>query len=142
MRTTLANKQTVQKKWVIIDATEKPLGRVASKAAAIMRGKTKPTFTPHVDMGDNVVIINAAKVKLTGKKWDDKIYYHHTGYPGGIRSRTATQVADKNPAEMLTRAVNGMLPKNRLGRSLRKNCRVYNEDKHPHDGQNPEVITV
>jgi large subunit ribosomal protein L13 len=141
MKTTFFAKNTdVVKKWVVIDATDKPLGRVASTAASIIRGKTKPIYTPHVDTGDNVIIINAAKVKLTGKKWDDKIYYHHTGWPGGIKSVTAKQVLEKQPSDLRKKAIQGMLPKTRLGRTLHNNFRIYNNDQHPHTSQNPEVV--
>lgn len=142
MKTYSAKKGEVEKKWVLIDAADQALGRVASKAAAIIRGKHKPTFTPHVDTGDNVIIINAAKVKLTGRKWDQKIYYWHTGYPGGIKSKTAKQIHDDSPSNMLKKAVTGMLPKSRLGRSLGKNFRVYDTEQHPHVGQKPEVVTL
>ncbi len=142
MKTFSAKQSDVVKKWVVIDATDKPLGRVASKAASIIRGKTKPIYTPHVDTGDNVIIINAAKVKLTGQKWDDKIYYHHTGWPGGIKSVTAKQVLEKQPSDLLKKAIHGMLPKNRLGRTLNNNYRIYDNDQHPHMSQNPEVISL
>ena len=143
MKTTFFAKNTdVVKKWVVIDATDKPLGRVASTAASIIRGKTKPIYTPHVDTGDNVTIINAAKVKLTGKKWDDKIYYHHTGWPGGIKSVTAKQMLEKQPSDLLKKAIQGMLPKTRLGRTLHNNFRIYNNDQHPHTSQNPEVVGI
>ena len=143
MKTTFFAKNTdVVKKWVVIDATDKPLGRVASTAASIIRGKTKPIYTPHVDTGDNVIIINAAKVKLTGKKWDDKIYYHHTGWPGGIKSVTAKQMLEKQPSDLLKKAIQGMLPKTRLGRTLHNNFRIYNNDQHPHISQNPEVVGI
>jgi large subunit ribosomal protein L13 len=143
MKTTFFAKDTdVVKKWVVIDATDKPLGRVASTAASIIRGKTKPIYTPHVDTGDNVIIINAAKVKLTGKKWDDKIYYHHTGWPGGIKSVTAKQMLEKQPSDLLKKAIQGMLPKTRLGRTLHNNFRIYNNDQHPHISQNPEVVGI
>ena len=143
MKTTFFAKNTdVVKKWVVIDATDKPLGRVASTAASIIRGKTKPIYTPHVDTGDNVIIINAAKVKLTGKKWDDKIYYHHTGWPGGIKSVTAKQMLEKQPSDLLKKAIQGMLPKTRLGRTLHNNFRIYNKDQHPHTSQNPEVVGI
>jgi large subunit ribosomal protein L13 len=141
-KTFFANSTDVVKKWVVIDATDKPLGRVASSAASIIRGKTKPIFTPHVDTGDNVIIINAAKVKLTGKKWDDKIYYHHTGWPGGIKSVTAKQMLEKQPSDLLKKAIQGMLPKTRLGRTLHNNFRIYNNDQHPHVSQNPEVVGI
>ena len=143
MKTTFFAKNTdVVKKWVVIDATDKPLGRVASTAASIIRGKTKPIYTPHVDTGDNVIIINAAKVKLTGKKWDDKIYYHHTGWPGGIKSVTAKQVLEKQPSDLLKKAIQGMLPKTRLGRSLHNNFRIYNNDQHPHMSQDPKAVGI
>ena len=143
MKTTFfAKNGEVEKKWVIIDATDKAVGRIASKAASIIRGKTKPIFTPHADTGDNVIIINAAKVKLSGGKWNDKIYYHHTGWSGGIKSITAKQVLEKNPSDLLQKAIRGMLPKNRLGRTLNNNYRIYDTDQHPHGGQNPETVVI
>ena len=142
MKTFFAKQSDVVKKWVVIDAADQPLGRVASKAAMIIRGKTKPIFTPHVDTGDNVIIINAAKVKLTGQKWDDKIYYHHTGWSGGIKSVTAKEVLEKRPSDLLKKAIYGMLPKNRLGRTLNNNYRIYDTDQHPHGGQNPETVVI
>ena len=143
MKTTyFAKPGEVEKKWVLIDATDKVLGRIASKAASIIRGKTKPTFTPHTDTGDNVIIINAAKVKLTGKKWDDKIYYHHTGWSGGIKSITAKEMLEKKPSDLLQKAIRGMLPKNRLGRTLNNNYRIYDTEEHPHGSQNPENVTI
>ncbi len=142
MKTYSAKKGTVDKKWVLIDAADQSLGRVASKAAAIIRGKTKPIFTPHVDTGDNVIIINAAKVRLSGKKWDQKIYYHHSGYPGGIKSTTAQEIREKRPSNLLKKAITGMLPKNRLGRSLHSNFRIYDDAAHPHVGQKPETVTL
>ena len=142
MKTFSAKQSDVVKKWVLIDAAEAPLGRVASKAASIIRGKTKPIYTPHVDTGDNVIIINAAKVKLTGQKWDDKIYYHHTGWPGGIKSITAKEVLEKKPADLLKKAIRGMLPKNRLGRTLNNNFRIYNTAEHPHGSQKPENVAI
>ncbi len=142
MKTYSAKKSTVEKKWVLIDAADQSLGRVASKAASIIRGKTKPIFTPHVDTGDNVIIINASKVRLSGKKWDQKVYYHHSGYPGGIKSTTAKEMREKRPSNLLKKAITGMLPKNRLGRSLHANFRIYDTDAHPHEGQKPETVTV
>ena len=142
MRTISLNANTVDKKWVIVDASGQVLGRLATKVASIIRGKTKPTFTPHVDCGDNVIIINAAKIKLTGAKWDQKIYYHHTGFPGGIKSATAKEIREKNPSGLLKKAIQGMLPKNRLGRALAGNFRVYDSDKHPHTGLSAEVISI
>lgn len=142
MSTFLENASTVKKKWVLIDAEGKALGRVASKAASIIRGKTKPTYTPHVDAGDNVIIINASKVKLTGNKLVQKVYYRHTGYIGGIIALSAGQILAKRPEELLKSAIKGMLPKNRLGRSLQTNCRIYSASEHPHVSQNPEVVSV
>ena len=142
MRTFLANAENVKKKWVLIDAEGKALGRVACKVASIIRGKTKPTYTPHVDAGDNVIIINAGKIKLTGNKFVQKTYYRHTGYVGGIRALTAGQILEKNPEELLKKAIKGMLPKNRLGRSLQANCRIYRNSEHPHVSQNPEVVSL
>ncbi len=143
MKTTVFAKQSdVVKKWVLIDVAGKPLGRVASTVASIIRGKTKPIYTPHVDTGDNVIIINAAKVKLTGKKWDNKIYHHHTGWPGGIKSVTAKQVLERQPSDLLKKAIQGMLPKTKLGRTLHNNFRIYNNDQHPHTSQNPEVTAL
>ena len=142
MKTYSAKKSDVVKKWVLIDAADQPLGRVATRAASIIRGKHKPTFTPHVDTGDNVVIINAGKVRLTGQKLQKKVYYHHTGYLGGIRSATAREVMEKRPEDLLKKAIDGMLPKNRLGRTLKDNYRIYETDQHPHNGQKPEVVTV
>jgi len=142
MKTYSAKKGEVEKKWVVIDAADQPLGRVASKAAYIIRGKHKPIFTPHVDTGDNVIIINAARVKLTGQKWDQKVYYHHSGYPGGIKSTTAKEMREKRPANLLKKAVNGMLPKNRPGRALQTTLRVYDNDEHPHQAQQPTAVSL
>ena len=141
MKTISLNENTVDKKWVVIDASDQVLGRLATQVASIIRGKTKPTFTPHVDCGDNVIIINASKIKLTGAKWDKKIYYHHTGFPGGIKSSTAKEMREKKPSSMLKKAIQGMLPKNRLGRLLAGNFRIYDSDQHPHRGQNPKAIS-
>lgn len=142
MKTFSAKPGEIEKKWVLIDAANVPLGRIASKAASIIRGKTKPTYTPHVDMGDNVIIINARQVKLTGKKWADKTYYHHTGWMGGIKSSTAQEIHERKPKELLKKAIDGMLPKTRLGRALRNNYRIYEQDQHPHEGQNPKTVSV
>ncbi|TDJ58151.1 MAG: 50S ribosomal protein L13 [Nitrospina sp.] len=142
MKTFSAKQSDVVKKWVLIDAEGQAVGRVAARAAAIIRGKTKVIFTPHVDTGDNVIIINAAKVKLTGKKWNQKIFYRHTGWPGGIKEASAQLVFDKKPSDLLKKAINGMLPKNRLGRTLQTNYRIYDQDQHPHTSQNPEVVTL
>ena len=142
MKTISLNANTVDKKWIVIDASDQVLGRVATKVASIIRGKTKRTFTPHVDCGDNVIILNASKIKLTGAKWDQKIYYHHTGFPGGIKSATAKEIREKRPSSLLKKAIRGMLPKNRLGRILAGNFRVYDGNQHPHIGQNPETISI
>ncbi len=142
MKSYCAKKEDVQKEWILIDAKDQVLGRIATKAASILRGKTKPTFTPHVDTGDNLIIINAGQVKLTGKKWEDKQYYRHSGYPGGIKSLSARQLLERKPTELLKKAIVGMLPKNRLGRSLRTNMRIYETDKHPHVGQTPKTVSV
>lgn len=142
MKTFSAKTQDVVKKWVVIDAADQVLGRVASKVAAIVRGKTKPIFTPHVDTGDNVIIINAAQVRMTGDKWRNKIYHHHTGYIGHLRSASAKQIMEKNPRELLKKAIDGMLPKTRLGRTLKNNYRIYNNAEHPHSGQKPETVSV
>ncbi len=142
MKTFSAKQQDVVKKWVVIDAADQSLGRVASKVAAIVRGKTKPIYTPHVDTGDNVIIVNVAQVKMTGQKWRKKIYYHHTGYIGHIKSATAQEIFDKSPRELLKKAIDGMLPKTRLGRTLRNNYRIYDNEEHPHSGQKPEVVSV
>jgi large subunit ribosomal protein L13 len=142
MKSYCAKKSDVQKEWILIDAKDQVLGRIATKAASILRGKTKPTFTPHVDTGDNLIIINAGQVKLTGKKWEDKQYYRHSGYPGGIKSLSARQLLERKPTELLKKAIVGMLPKNRLGRSLRANMRIYETDSHPHVGQTPKTVSV
>ena len=142
MKTFSAKTSDVVKKWVVIDAADKAVGRVASKAAAIIRGKTKVIFTPHVDTGDNVIIINAAKAKFTGSKAEKKVYYHHTGYPGGIKTTSAKALLKERPIKVFEKAINGMLPKNRLGRTLKLNYRIYENDQHPHAGQKPEVVTV
>ena len=142
MKTFSAKTSDVVKNWVIIDAADQAVGRVATKAAAIIRGKTKPIFTPHVDTGDNVIIINAAKAKFTGSKAEKKVYYHHTGYAGGIKETKAKDLLKERPIRVFEKAINGMLPKNRLGETLKQNYRIYEDDQHPHDGQKPEVVTV
>ena len=141
-KTVSANSATVDKEWVVVDATDVVLGRLASKVANMIRGKHKPNFTPHVDCGDNVIVINAEKVKLTGKKLTDKVYIRHTGYPGGQRSQTAQEILDKYPERLVEKAVKGMLPKNRLGRSLYKNLFVVIGAEHKHQAQNPKVVDI
>ena len=142
MKTFMEKKETVERKWYIIDATDKPLGRVATKAAHILRGKHKVTFTPHVDCGDYVIIINADKVKLTGNKLDNKMYYNHSGFTGGLRERNAREMIESYPVEMVERAVVGMLPHNRLGRATAKKLFVYAEAEHKHAAQKPTEVTV
>ena len=137
-----ANKSTVNKEWVLVDAEGESLGRLASKVAKLIRGKYKPNFTPHVDCGDNVIVINAEKIKLTGKKWTDKSYIRHTGYPGGQRSLTATELFDKDPIRLVEKAVKGMLPKNKLGRALFKNLYAFVGTAHNKEAQKPKTINL
>ena len=141
-KTQMAKKEEVQKEWVLIDATDQILGRLASKVAKILRGKHKPNFTPHVDMGDNVIIINAEKIRLTGKKWTDKKYVRHSGYPGGQKISTPAEIMKKDPRRLIEMAVKGMLPKNRLGRKLFRNLKVYVGPNHPHEAQKPKQINI
>lgn len=133
----MQKKEEVVRNWYVIDASGKNLGRIATKAAHILRGKHKPSFTPHVDCGDCVIIINASEVNLTGNKLDDKIYYNHSGYTGGLRERTAREMKENYPVEMIERAVKGMLPKGRLGRQMYKKLFVYAGNEHPHMAQKP-----
>jgi large subunit ribosomal protein L13 len=141
-KTVSANKATVSKEWVLIDAENETLGRLASKVAYILRGKNKTNFTPHVDTGDNVVIINAEKVKLTGNKLDEKEYVRHTGYPGGQRFATPKLLLSKKPTEVVRLAVSGMLPKTKLGDALRRNVYIYAGSEHPHTAQTPKEIKL
>lgn len=141
-KTISANKATVDKGWVIVDANAKVLGRFSSEVAKIIRGKHKPAYTPHVDCGDNVIVINADKIRLTGNKWTDKIYLSHTGFPGGQRQTTPRELKNKSAALLVERAVRGMLPKNRLGRALFKNLYVYEGAEHPHEAQQPKEIKL
>ena len=140
--TYMQKKEEIVRNWYVIDAEGKNLGRVASKAAHILKGKHKPTFTPHIDCGDNIIIINAKKVNLTGNKLDDKIYYNHSGYTGGLRERTAKVMLEKYPEEMVERAVKGMLPHNRLGRQMYKKLFVYAGPEHKHSAQQPKEIKI
>lgn len=142
MKSFMQKKETVERKWYVIDAEGKPLGRVASKAAVLLRGKHKATFTPHIDCGDYVVIINAKKVELTGNKLQNKMYYNHSMYPGGLRERTAKVMREQYPIEMVERAVKGMLPHNRLGRAMYKKLFVYEDASHPHMAQKPEEMDI
>jgi large subunit ribosomal protein L13 len=141
-KTVSANKTTVNKEWVIVDAEGAVLGRLASLVAGMLRGKHKTNFTPHVDCGDNVIVINAEKVVLTGEKWSEKEYVRHTGYPGGQRSIIAEELLKKNPINLLEAAVRGMLPKNRLGRAIFKNMHIYKGASHPHEAQKPRKIEI
>lgn len=141
-KTISANKDTVNKEWVLVDAENEILGRLASKVAKIARGKNKVDFTPHVDCGDNVIIINADKIQLTGNKWDQKEYVRHTGYPGGQRFTTVKQMLEKKPTEIIHHAVKGMLPKNRLGREIMRNIFIYAGNEHPHQAQQPQKINL
>ena len=143
-KTISANKETAQKEWIVVDATDQVLGRLGSKVAKLLRGKYKPNFTPNVDRGDNVIIINADKVRLTGKKMTDRIYYSYTGYPGGQRENTpASILAKPNGADkLLRRVVKGMLPKNRLGAKVLDNLYVYAGSEHKHDAQSPKQIDI
>jgi ribosomal protein L13, bacterial type len=141
-KTISANKATVQKEWVVIDATGQTLGRMASKVAKLLRGKYKPNFTPHVDCGDNVIIINADKVVLTGNKWNDRVYLRYTGYPGGQRATTPAVLLEKGADRLVQKVVKGMLPKNRLGAALLRNLYVYAGTEHKHEAQQPKTIDI
>ena len=139
MKSFIANPQEAERKWYVIDAEGKTLGRLATEAASILRGKRKPIFTPHVDTGDYVIIINAEKVEVTGKKRQEKIYKHHTGYPGGLREVTFEKLQAKKPEEIIRHAVKGMMPKGKLGRQMYKKLKVYAGPEHKHAAQKPEV---
>ena len=142
-KTISANKNTVEKNWVLVDADGQTLGRLASKVAILLRGKHKPNFTPHVDCGDNVIVINAEKVKLTGNKRTQKTFYWHTGYPGGIKSRTADKILDgRFPERLLSKAVERMVPRGPLGRKVMKHLHIYAGSTHPHEAQQPELLDV
>jgi len=142
MGTYLEKPADVVRKWYVVDADGKTLGRLAAKVATLLRGKHKSTFTPHVDTGDHVVVINAGKVHLTGDKMRTKLYIHHTGYPGGLKTTTAEHLHAKNPTELLARAIKGMLPKNTLGKQMARKLKVYAGAEHPHKAQRPEPITL
>ncbi|KHA12957.1 50S ribosomal protein L13 [Bacillus anthracis] len=143
MRTTfMAKANEVERKWYVVDAEGQTLGRLASEVASILRGKNKPTFTPHVDTGDHVIIINAEKIHLTGNKLNDKIYYRHTNHPGGLKQRTALEMRTNYPVQMLELAIKGMFPKGRLGRQVSKKLNVYAGAEHPHQAQKPEVYEL
>ncbi len=143
MKTYSATPSDIEKKWILIDAEGVVLGRLATQVAKLLRGKHKPSFTPHMDCGDNVIVINAGKVKLTGNKLSDKIYYWHTGYPGGIKQRTAGQILDgKHPERVVEKAIERMIARNSLGRQQLKNLRVYAGSEHPHEAQQPEALDL
>jgi large subunit ribosomal protein L13 len=142
MKTFVAKEQEVNRKWYIVDAKDKVLGRLATQIAMRLRGKHKPIFTPHADTGDFVVVVNADKVALTGKKWDGKIYYRHTGYIGGLKQISARKLLEKKPEEILRFAVKGMLPKNSLGRRQLKKLKIYAGADHPHEAQQPEILEI
>ena len=142
MSTFMANKANIERKWYILDAAGKPLGKTAVRAADLLRGKTKPTFTPNADCGDYVIIINAEKVRLTGKKLTDKEYVRHSGYPGGIRLTTPAEYLKKNPEFIIEKAVKGMLPRTRLGAAQMRNLKVYAGGEHPHAAQAPRTINL
>ncbi len=142
MKTFMQTKETVKRDWYVIDAENLPLGRVATKAASILRGKHKPTYTPHIDCGDYIIIVNAQKVKLTGNKLNDKMYYDHSGFPGGLRERNAKTMIESYPVEMVERAVKGMLPKGPLGRQMFKKLFVYAGENHNHAAQKPQAVTI
>ena len=140
MKTHFAKKGEIERKWYVVDAKDAILGRLATKIATYLRGKNKPVFTPNVDTGDFIVVVNADKVRLTGRKLDDKVYYHHTGYIGGIKAQTAKNLLDKHPERIIEKAVWGMLPKNTLGRQMIKKLKVYKGAEHPHKAQAPEIL--
>lgn len=142
MKTFYTPVSEINRKWYVVDADGKVLGRIATEIARYLRGKHKPTFCNFQDNGDFIVIINADKVHLTGSKWNDKTYYRHTGFMGGIKSQTASEVREKNPEELIRMAVQGMLPKNKLGRAQLKKLKIYAGDKHPHQAQQPELLDI
>ena len=142
MSTYMAKNENVECNWYVVDAADKTLGRLASEIAQYIRGKHKPTFTPHVDMGDYIIVVNAEKVKLTGKKWDDKKHYSHTNYPGGINEITYKELRAKDPEFIIEKAVKGMLPHNKLGKKMVKKLKVYSGPKHPHQAQQPEKLEL
>lgn len=143
MRTTyMAKTGEVERKWYVVDATDVPMGRLSTIVASVLRGKNKPTFTPHVDTGDFVIVINADKVKLTGNKASDKMYHHHTGFPGGLKSISAGELREKNSRRLVETSIKGMLPKNTLGRQQLSKLHVYGGAEHPHAAQQPEVLDI
>jgi len=142
MNTYQAKKEELDRQWYLVNAEGKVLGRLATELVKILKGKNKPTYTPHLDTGDFVIVVNAGKVTLTGKKMKDKIYYHHTGYPGGIKEMNAEKLLAKKPTEMIRMAVKGMLPKNSLGRQMIRKLKIYAGPNHPHEAQKPVAINI
>ncbi len=142
MKSFMASPATIERKWYVIDAEGQTLGRLSSEIAKILRGKNKPTFTPFIDTGDNVIVVNAEKIKVTGKKMDQKIYYKHSDYPGGMRETTLKEMLDKKPTDVITLAGKGMLPKGPLGRSMIEKLHVYAGAEHPHAAQKPEALEI
>jgi len=142
MKTYVAKPSNIERNWLIVDAKDQRLGRLATRIADNLRGKTKPVYTPHIDTGDFVVVINASRIAVTGRKMDNKIYYRHTGYPGGLKQRTLAEMMKKKPEEVIRLAVKGMLPKNRLGRAQLKKLKIYAGPEHPHAAQNPEEMQL
>ncbi len=142
MKTEVARKDEVTRDWYLVDVENRVLGRVATQIANVLRGKNKPTFTPSVDTGDFVVVVNAGKIALTGNKLNDKIYYHHSEYPGGIKSITAGKLIEKKAEDLIKKAVKGMLPKNKLSRHMIKKLKIYTGGEHPHKAQNPKVLSI
>ncbi len=141
MKTFMASPATIDRKWYVVDATDMTLGRLASEVAKVLRGKNKPIFTPHIDCGDNVIVINAEKIKVTGKKMDQKVYYHHSDYVGGLKEATLREKLEKKPEQVIELAVKGMLPKGPLGRQMFTKLHVYAGPDHKHEAQKPEVLT-
>ena len=141
MKTYMANPDKIERKWYVVDAEGQTLGRLAAEVAKVLRGKNKPEFTPHIDTGDNVIVINAEKIKVTGKKFDQKVYYHHSDYVGGMKETTLREMMAKKPEQVIELAVKGMLPKGPLGRTMIKKLHVYAGAEHAHQAQKPEVLT-
>lgn len=142
MKTYFLKTKDIEKKWYVVDAEGKTLGRLTSRIAAILRGKHKPTYTPHLDMGDNVIVVNAEKIRVTGRKLDQKKYYRHTGYPGGLKVTSLSDMIRTKPEKVISMAVKGMLPHNRLGRLINKHLKVYRGPNHPHQAQQPEILEI
>ena len=142
MKTYLAPIKEIERKWYVVDAKDKILGRLATEIAQRLRGKHKPTFSPFIDNGDFIIVTNADRIQLTGKKWDDKKYYRHTGYMGGIKESTARELLEKQPTDLITKAVKGMLPKNKIGRAQLKKLKVYAGSEHPHKAQQPAELVI